>query len=188
MSERVEIKWDDRAAKDKIQRVVEEALWLAGQNAITLAMPNVPLDTGTLRRSGTVTMDRLPDKQLAYEYAVDGRGNRGTSTKRGVEAPRSARRWKDIVVYVSYNTPYAIWLHESPNWRPRAWKWTSWKSRKGKEAFYRIERRNEQGKKEFREKIPKPAVGTWKWLEKALPTVKRRWSGYVSRAKRKVGL
>lgn len=188
MSKTVEIKWNDRAAKDKIQRVIEEALWIAGQNAVTLAMLNVPLDTGTLRRSGTVTMDRLPDKRLAYEYAVDGKGNRGTSTKKGAETPKSKRRWKDIVVYVSYNTPYAIWLHESPNWSPRGWKWTSWKKIKNDKALYRIERENDKGKKEIREKIPKPAVGTWKWLEKALPEVKRRWPSYVSRAKRKAGL
>lgn len=165
MSERVEIKWDDRAAKDKIQRVIEEALWLAGQDVITKAMNNVPLDTGTLRRSGTVTMNCLPDKRLAYEYAIDGKGNRGTSTKKGVETPKSKRRWKDIVVYVSYNTPYAIWLHESPNWHPRGWRRTA----KGN-------------------RVEKPAVGKWKWLEKALPAVKRRWNTYVSHAKRKAGL
>ncbi len=163
MSERVEIKWDDRAAKDKIQRVVEEALWLAGQDAITQSMPNVPLDTGTLRRSGTVTVGKLPDAKPTYDEAQAGRGNKGKTI--GLEAPHTGGRLRDLVVYVSYNTPYAIWLHESPDWRPRGWRLTA----KGR-------------------RVEKPAVGTWKWLEKALPTVKRRWSGYVSRAKRKAGL
>lgn len=163
MSERVEIKWDDRAAKDKIQRVVEEALWLAGQDAITQSMPNVPLDTGTLRRSGTVTAGKLPDAKPTYDEAQAGRGNKGKTI--GQEAPHTGGRLRDLVVYVSYSTPYAIWLHESPDWRPRGWRLTA----KGR-------------------RVEKPAVGTWKWLEKALPTVKRRWSGYVSRAKRKAGL
>lgn len=161
----VRVEWHGDDAADKLQRVVEEMLWLAGQDAITQAMNNVPLDTGTLRRSGTVTMDRLPDKQLVYEYAVDGRGNRGTSTKRGTPAPQSSRRWKDMTVFVSYNTPYAIWLHESPDWKPRNWKVTA--------AGHRV---------------TKPAVGCWKWLEKALPAVKRCWPVYLARAKRKAGI
>ncbi len=161
----VRVEWHGDDAADKLQRVVEEMLWLAGQDAITQAMNNVPLDTGTLRRSGTVTMDRLPDKQLAYEYAVDGKGSRGTTTKKGTDAPRSARRWKDINVFVSYNTPYAIWLHESPDWKPRNWKVTA------------------AGRR-----VTKPAVGSWKWLEKALPKVKSRWSVYLARAKRKAGI
>lgn len=163
MSERVEIKWDDRVAKDKIQSVVEEALWLAGQNAITLAMNDVPLDTGTLRRSGTVSAEKLPEARTVYDEAQAGRGNKGKTI--GQDAPHTGGRLRDLVVYVSYNTPYAIWLHESPDWRPRGWRLTA----KGR-------------------RVEKPAVGTWKWLEKALPKVKRRWNRYVSRAKRKAGL
>ncbi len=155
------VHWDARTAEAKIQQVVIEALWLAGQNAITLAMNDVPLDTGTLRRSGTVTVDTLPEAQQVYREASSGKGNKGKTI--GASAPKSSS--KAPTVYVSYNTPYAIWLHESQKWTPRAWRKTA------------------TGKT-----VPKPAVGRWKWLENVLPKVRSRWDAYVTRAKRKVGL
>lgn len=155
------VHWDARATEAKIQQMTREALWLAGQDTITMAMNDVPLDTGTLRRSGTVTVDKLPEAQKVYSEAVSGKGNKGKTI--GVSAPKSSS--KAPTVYVSYNTPYAIWLHESQNWTPRAWRKTA------------------TGKT-----VPKPAVGHGKWLENVLPRIVHRWSLYVARAKRKVGL
>lgn len=159
----VRVEWSGDKAADKLQRVVEEMLWLAGQDAITQAMNNVPLDTGTLRRSGTVTVEKLPDAATVYSEASSGSGNRGKTI--GTEAPHTGGKLSDRRVFVSYNTPYAIWLHESPDWKPRDWKITAAGNR-----------------------VTKPAVGSWKWLEKVLPQVKRRWAYYVARARRKAGL
>jgi len=159
----VRVEWHGDDAADKLQRVVEEMLWLAGQDAITQAMNNVPLDTGTLRRSGTVTVEKLPDASAVYSEAQNGSGSRGKTI--GKSTPRMGGKTSDRRVFVSYNTPYAIWLHESPDWKPRNWKVTA--------AGHRV---------------TKPAVGCWKWLEKALPKVKSRWSVYLERAKRKAGI
>ena len=159
----VRVEWHGDDAADKLQRVVEEMLWLAGQDAITQAMNNVPLDTGTLRRSGTVTVEKLPEAAAVYHEAQGGKGNKGKTI--GKSAPRMGGKPRDRRVFVSYNTPYAIWLHESPNWKPRDWKVTA------------------AGRR-----VTKPAVGSWKWLEKALPAVKRRWPVYLARAKRKAGI
>ena len=159
----VRVEWFGDDAADRIQRTVEEMLWLAGQDAITQAMNNVPLDTGTLRRSGTVTVERLPEAAKVYSEAQSGSGSRGKTI--GKSAPRMGGKPIDRRVFVSYNTPYAIWLHESPDWKPRDWKVTA--------AGHRV---------------TKPAVGSWKWLEKALPVVKKRWPVYLARAKRKAGI
>lgn len=160
----VKLDWHGDKVMDKLQQVTLEMLWLAGQDTITQAINGIPLDTGTLRRSGTVTVDKLPDPEGVYNSAQNGRGNRGETAKDAGDAPGSSNP-SGPVVYVSYNTPYAKRLHESLSWSPRDWKRT---------ATGRI--------------VDKPAVGGAKWLERALPKVKKRWRTYAERARKKVGL
>lgn len=159
----VTLEWHGDEAIDKISQVLLETLWLAGQDAITQSMNSIPLDTGTLRRSGTVTVDALPSPSSVYETAQNGKGNRGETAKGG-DAPASDDPLAPKV-YVSFNTPYAIHLHEDMTWSPRYWKVT---------ASGNV--------------IPKPAVGGPKWLERALPIIKKRWSAYAARARKKVGV
>lgn len=160
----VRLEWHGDDIMRKLQAVVSETLWLAGQDAITQSMNNIPLDTGTLRRSGTVTVDELPKPEDVYSEAQGGSGNRGETTKNADNAPPSGNP-NNPKVYVSYNTPYAVCLHENMGWSPRSTKVT---------ASGNV--------------VSKPAVGGPKWLEKALPTIKKRWGTYIARAKRKVGL
>ena len=49
---------------------------------------------------------------------------------------------------------------------------------------------DENGKALYLEKIPKPAVGRNKWLERVLPIIEQRARAgfYLRKAKRKVGL
>lgn len=160
---KVTLEWHGDEAMTKMQQVTLETLWLAGQDAITQSMNNIPLDTGTLRRSGIVTVDSLPNPFTVYEAAQKGKGNRGETAKKG-SAPISDDPLAPKV-YVSFNTPYAVRLHEDLSWSPRYWKVTA------------------DGKV-----VPKPAVGGPKWLERALPLIKKRWSAYAARARKKVGV
>jgi|LAHU01.1.fsa_nt_gb hypothetical protein len=138
------------------EKIVMEALWLVGQDTIKEAMNNIPLDTGTLRRSGTVTVGALPDAKAVYAFAPF------MSTKTAYEGMVLGPL---KVVYVSYNTPYARRLHEDMSWKPRAWKYGR---RKGKTI-----------------RIPKPAVGGPKWIERALPRAWSRLPQMIARARRK---
>lgn len=160
----VRLDWFGDQAMDKMQAVVLETLWLAAQDTITQAANDIPLDTGTLRRSGAVTVDKLPSPGEIYETALHGTGNRGETTKSVGDAPASSNP-PNPKIYVSYNTPYAVRLHEDLSWEPRDWKRT---------AGGNI--------------VPKPAVGGNKWLERTLPHIKKRFAAYAARARKKVGL
>lgn len=117
------VKWFGDEVTDKLQQVALEALWLAGQGAITHSINDVPLETGTLRRSGVVTADELPNAAEVYSDAQNGRGKYSKSARSKDEPPAAANK-KSPRVFVSYNTPYAIRLHEG-HWKPRDWKYTA---------------------------------------------------------------
>lgn len=99
-------------AKDKWR--IEEAIKIAeeaglkalrtGAEAIlTEAIDETPIDTGTLRRSGTVTVGALPDGAQVYEAAES-----GSEMKNAFPGPEG----KEKAVYISFNTPYARRQHE----------------------------------------------------------------------------
>ena len=150
--------WHEEIAKLP-EAVVMEALWLTGQDTIREAMNNIPLDTGTLRRSGTVTVGALPSPEEVYRQA----GKKDMSAFYQGKELGSQK-----TVFISYNTPYARKLHESMNWKPRNWKVGK---RKGKSV-----------------RVPKPAVGGPKWIERAIPKAWGRLQMMVQRAKRKLGV
>lgn len=153
-----QVNWKGKEAVDYMTAVTAEALWLMGQDALTEAMNDVPLDTGTLRRSGVVTVNQLPNPGSVYATAKTGSGNKSVTAAQKNVPDKTATK-----VYVSYNTPYAIWLHETNKWNPRDWKRTA-----------------------AGNKVQKPAVGRWKWLSRALSVVKNRIPVYVARAQAKV--
>lgn len=154
----VAVNWNDEAAKLP-EKVMMEALWLLGQDTVREAMNNIPLDTGTLRRSGTVTVGGLPDPNKVYSEA---------QKKSMAKAYEGDSMGLHKVVFVSYNTPYARKLHESLNWKPRNWKYGR---RRGKTV-----------------RRPKPAVGGPKWIERAIPKSWGRLQIMVNRAKKKMGV
>lgn len=135
-----------------------EGLWLAGQYALSQAVNNIPLETGTLRRSGAVTVE-LPDPAQAYEQAKT-QDLKNNALKRPVGSVGGL-----VNMFVSYNTPYAARLHEGvPPWTPRALKRTAG----GKWAA-------------------KPAVGAPKWLENALNRVRPQIRQFIAIAMQKRG-
>lgn len=186
MSEGCVVTWNGDKVISTIENIAAEALWLAGQDAIAQSINKVPLETGTLRRSGVVTMDERPDAAEVYANAKDSHGKYSESAKSDNPVPTPADSKRPKVV-VSYNTPYAIWLHEI-NFTPRPYKFLFNDVRKKREKGPELE--NGQFRKMKWRKVAKPAVGEWKWLEKAIPIVlKRMRSGvYLARARRKAGL
>ena len=165
MSKGCRLKWNGREVVDAIDQVALETAWLMGQDAITQSINDVPLDTGTLRRSGVVTVDFPPPAAQVYSEAKNGKGKYSESARDKAPAPPAADKRNPKVV-ASYNTPYAIRLHET-RWKPRSWKYTA------------------SGKRR-----EKPAVGRNKWLERVLPIIEQRARAglYLRKAKRKVGL
>ncbi|MDR1206707.1 MAG: hypothetical protein LBL26_14705 [Peptococcaceae bacterium] len=144
-----------------VAAAARDAVWQAGQMAVTLAMKNVPLDTGTLRRSAIVT-EELPPLEEIYEKAKTANQNKTPLPPVSpASAPPGAAR-----AYVSYNTPYAARLHEGvPPWTPRSWT----KTPGGKV-------------------VQKPAVGVPKWLEYVLPIVRNRMRSIIARSMKKMGV
>lgn len=96
--------WSGRQALSLLEKIELEALWYVGQEVLRVGMNDVPMETGTLRRSGCVSVGGLPDGDDVYDSALNGvpTFSQTDVTPEGTEK----------AVYVSYNTPYAIRQHE----------------------------------------------------------------------------
>jgi hypothetical protein len=77
----MKVSWDDGQARSKADAEATRALTLAAEHLLAKANDTVPIEEGTLARSGSVD--------------VDGRAGEAT---------------------VSYDTPYALRLHENPQY------------------------------------------------------------------------
>lgn len=100
-------KWNTGKAKRIAQQEGMKALNIMAEHVLTEAIGNAPVDTGTLRRSGTVTQGQLPDGDEVYAAAESG-------TDMGKAYPSPLGSKPDI--YVSFNTPYARRQHEELDW------------------------------------------------------------------------
>ena len=100
-------KWYDSKVENE-RRKVGKATWQAAENLLTEANYSVPHDEGTLERSGIVTQGGLSGTPNQV-YAV---------AKSGKYAKDMFKFdfTKDMKFYISYNTPYAIRLHENPQY------------------------------------------------------------------------
>ncbi len=96
-------KWRIKEAVKIAEEAGLKALRTGGERIITEAMDNVPIKSGTLRRSATTTVGGLPDMMQVYEAAKE-----GNEMKNAFPEPIG----KEKAVYVSYNTPYARRQHE----------------------------------------------------------------------------
>ncbi len=108
------IEWNDAKVK-AISNAPVRALYLAGEGILEEANRLVPHDQGTLQNSGTVTCDELPDGQAVFDEALGGK----SMAKAFPGQPKSA-------IMISYNTPYAVRLHEHPEYEfqdDRQGKW-----------------------------------------------------------------
>jgi len=100
-------KWRIKEAVKIAEEAGLKALRTGAEAILTEAIDETPIETGTLRRSGTVTVGGLPDGAQVYEAA-----EAGTEMKDAF----SKEAGKEKAVYISYNTPYARRQHEELDW------------------------------------------------------------------------
>jgi hypothetical protein len=96
-------KWRIKEAVKIAEEAALKALRTGAESILTEAIDETPIETGTLRRSGTVTVGALPDGAQVYEAAES-----GSNMKDAFPGPEG----KEKAVYVSFNTPYARRQHE----------------------------------------------------------------------------
>jgi hypothetical protein len=96
-------KWRIKEAVKIAEEAGLKALRTGAEAILTEAIDETPIETGTLRRSGTVTVGTLPDGAQVYEAAES-----GSDMKNAFPGPEG----KEKAVYISFNTPYARRQHE----------------------------------------------------------------------------
>jgi hypothetical protein len=103
-------KWRIKEAVKIAEEAGLKALRTGAEAILTEAIDEAPVDTGTLRRSGTVTVGKLPDGAQVYEAAESG-------TEMKDAFPDKIGQEK--AVYISFNTPYARRMHEDLGYTPK---------------------------------------------------------------------
>ena len=107
-------RWRTKEAVRIAEQAGLKALRTGAEAILTEAIDETPIDTGTLRRSGTVTVGALPDGAQVYEAAES-----GSDMKDAFPGPVG----KEKAVYISFNTPYARRQHEELDYEhPRGGK------------------------------------------------------------------
>jgi hypothetical protein len=107
-------RWRTKEAVRIAEQAGIKALRTGAEAILTEAIDETPIDTGTLRRSGTVTVGALPDGAQVYEAAES-----GSDMKDAFPGPEG----KEKAVYISFNTPYARRQHEELGYQhPRGGK------------------------------------------------------------------
>jgi len=107
-------KWRIKEAVKIAEEAALKALRTGAEAILTEAIDETPFKSGTLRRSGTVTVGGLPDGAQVYEAAES-----GSDMKDAFPGPVG----KEKVVYISFNTPYARRQHEELGYQhPRGGK------------------------------------------------------------------
>jgi hypothetical protein len=96
-------KWRTKEALKIAEEAGLKALRTGAESILTEAINEAPIESGTLRRSGTVTVGGLPDGTQVYESAKAGADTRDAF---------SGKLGKEKAVYISFNTPYARRQHE----------------------------------------------------------------------------
>jgi hypothetical protein len=100
-------KWRIEEAVKIAEEAGLKALRTGAEAILTEAIDETPIETGTLRRSGTVTVGGLPDGAQVYEAAEAGSEQKDAFKK---------ETGKEKAVYISFNTPYARRQHEELDW------------------------------------------------------------------------
>lgn len=96
-------RWRTKEAVRIAEQAGIKALRTGAEAILTEAIDETPIDTGTLRRSGTVTVGALPDGARVYEAAEAGNEMKDAFPE---------KIGKEKAVYISFNTPYALVVHE----------------------------------------------------------------------------
>ena len=96
-------RWRTKEAVRIAEQAGIKALRTGAEAILTEAIDETPFESGTLRRSGTVTVGGLPDGAQVYAAAES-----GTEMKDAFPGVAG----KEKAVYISFNTPYARRQHE----------------------------------------------------------------------------
>jgi hypothetical protein len=96
-------KWRIKEAVKIAEEAALKSLRTGAETILTEAIDETPIETGTLRRSGTVTVGGLPDGAQVYEAAESGSDMKDAFP--GAEG-------KEKAVYISFSTPYSRRQHE----------------------------------------------------------------------------
>jgi hypothetical protein len=110
-------KWRIKEAVKIAEEAGLKALRTGAEAILTEAIDEAPVDTGTLRRSGTVTVGSLPKNptQIYVESLPPEKGGRGMEHKDAFPDPVGQEK----AVYISFNTPYARRMHEDLGYTPK---------------------------------------------------------------------
>jgi hypothetical protein len=103
-------KWHIKKAVKIAEDAALKALRTGAEAILTEAIDETPIDTGTLRRSGTVTVGALPDGERVFEAAEAGNEMKDAFP---------GKSGKEKAVYISFNTPYARRMHEDLGYTPK---------------------------------------------------------------------
>lgn len=107
-------RWRTKEAVKIAEEAGLKALRTGAEAILTEAIDEAPVDTGTLRRSGTVTVGKLPDGERVFEAAEAGNEMKDAFQE---------KIGKEKAVYISFNTPYARRQHEEVGYNhPRGGK------------------------------------------------------------------
>ena len=103
-------KWRIKEAVKIAEDAALKALRTGAEGILTEAIDEAPVDTGTLRRSGTVTVGSLPKNpgQIYQDARPVEEGGQEKEHKDAFPEPIG----KEKAVYISFNTPYARRQHE----------------------------------------------------------------------------
>ena len=103
-------KWRIKEAVKIAEEAGLKALRTGAEAILTEAIDEAPVETGTLRRSGTVTVGSLPENpgQIHQDSLPPKKGGSGKEHKKAFPEPVG----KEKAVYISFNTPYARRQHE----------------------------------------------------------------------------
>ena len=114
-------KWRTKEAVKIAEEAGLKALRTGAEAILTEAINAAPVDTGTLRRSGTVTVGNLPKNpgQIYQDARPVEEGGQEKEHKDAFPEPIG----KEKAVYISFNTPYARRQHEELDYEhPRGGK------------------------------------------------------------------
>ena len=155
--------WKGQQVIEEMHDVLQDALIKTAEKVLYDAKQNAPIDTGALRRSGCVTIGLPPNPDEVYRRAEKGAGE-----KSAIETP-AASQDNELVVYITFNTPYAAKLHENTNWKPSS------VSRRYRKDYKTGEAGDKVMAKGF------GAQGGPKYLEKAIP---EHWKDFPEMVKK----
>jgi hypothetical protein len=110
-------KWRIKEAVKIAEEAGLKALRTGAEAILTEAINAAPVDTGTLRRSGTVTVGNLPKNpgQIYQDARPVEEGGQEKEHKDAFPEPVG----KEKAVYISFNTPYARRMHEDLGYTPK---------------------------------------------------------------------